>query len=143
MADQGTGSTADDDLTVDQALDELRAIARRLDALPAEDADRGGLLARRDELRLAAQSAADTSRAPDNLEAELHHLKRRLSEIDALLIDKAWPEKKDYRWINDPSAYSRHINETLIEKYEGEREFLQGRIAQLEDSLNDRKRSNG
>lgn len=145
MADSHRGeATIDERLSIDQALAELRAISAELGTLPDGDPSRHALLARRDELRDAARDAADLARDPAVLEYELHHLQRRLTDLDAELIGKSWPEKGNYRWINDPSAYSRAINREIEERNEEERAFLTTRIAQLEASLaSDRKRSKG
>lgn len=147
MADSQRGeATIDEQLSIDEALEELRTISTELDRLPDGDARRASLLARRDRLRDAARHAADDTRDPAVLEWELDHLRRRLSELDGERIQKAWPEKGNYRWINDPSAYSRGINREIDDKTQEERAFLESRITQLEASLaeaNERRRSNG
>jgi len=86
-------------------------------------------------LRKAAKYAANTSRQESILEYELNHLTKRLAELNGQLIGKSWPEKGNYRWINDPGAYSHQINRDIEEKQKPEREFLETRIAEVEASL--------
>ncbi len=115
--------------TVDEALAELRSIAARLDSLTDDDPRRADLEARREELRVAAQRAADEARNPVGLRRELETLERRLVELDREQIKPAWVEGR--RWINDASAYARHLNKRIARSSEQDRAAIEARIAQL------------
>lgn len=120
-------------LTVDQALAELREIAAALEPLEPGDPSRAALESRRDELRLAARRAADGARNPVALERELASLEARLTGLEREKIKPAWIEHRN--WVNNPSAYSGHINKLLESATESDRQTIEVRIAELRERL--------
>ncbi|MEN8114063.1 MAG: hypothetical protein ABFS21_06710 [Actinomycetota bacterium] len=126
-----------DDLSVDDALSMIMSLSREIDSLAPDDHRRSSLEHRRDQLRVAAQSAADSSRSGVALHHELAGLRTRLSEIDGKPIGKGWAEKGHYRWVNDPSAYANNINAMLDEQDAEERAKIISRIKELEQLLDE------
>lgn len=124
-----------DDLTVDEALAEIIAISTKTDAMEPGEPGRIALERRRQELRTDVQKAADGSRSEAGLRNELGTLHRRLEQIDDRPIGKGWAEKGNYRWVNDPGAYSGRINEMLTAQDADERKVIVGRIAEIEAVL--------
>jgi hypothetical protein len=132
--------TIDRRITVDAALTELRDINSRLERLALDDPARRTLESRKEELQTAARLAADRARDPAALERELDQLRGRLDEIDERPIDRSWAQKGDYRWINDPGAYSNVINQKIAEGDAAEREAITERIGELETALQESAR---
>lgn len=122
-------------------------INRSLEQLPGDDPSRRKLESRKEELQTAARLAADRSRDPAALALELTQLRSRLSDLDDRPIGKGWSEKGNYRWVNDPGAYSNVINRMIAEGDGPDRESVEQRIGELEavlqDSPSDRSSENG
>lgn len=105
---------------------------QKLGELAASDPARRALEERRTELRAAARLAADRARDPAALRREVEHLRTRLERIDDRPIGDAWTQKRNYRWINDPGAYSNVINRKIEEGDRPERDEIVRRIDELE-----------
>ena len=114
-----------------------RAIERLVHALEraSGDRERATLAAELEALRAQARAAADRGRHPESLRREADAARRRIAEIDALLIDSSWPERAKIPWLNDPGAYAADINRRLYEQHVDERERLLARIAAIESVL--------
>ena len=95
---------------IDALLGEIRALSDRIDQLE-EGPQRLAFEDEREQLRAAARVMADSSRLDSNLEAELAAVEQQLAAIEDVAIKPAWQER--FRFINDPSAYRRRINESL------------------------------
>jgi hypothetical protein len=122
-------------MTPDDVLEELLAIARRLDTMGPADPERLELEARRSELRSAAQKAALSARDPEYLKSELRHLRRRLAALDAETVKTpSWQTHLPVR-LNDPDAPARLINRQIDELNAPERGELESRISELESRL--------
>ncbi len=130
MSDNGNRS-------VDEALAEITAIIGRLDALGPGDPGRAGLVARRDELRKSARDASVASRSDDILRYERDQARRRIAELDSRPVKKSWVEKRNFRWINDPGAYSNRINQMIEDQDATERGQLERRIVEIDAKLHD------
>ncbi|MEA2057859.1 MAG: hypothetical protein U9O63_04010 [Actinomycetota bacterium] len=115
-------------------------INSRLERLAADDPGRRSLESRKEELQTAARLAADLARDPAALERELVQLRERLDEIDERPIGRSWAQKDNYRWINDPGAYSNVINRKIAEGDAGDRETIVERIGELETALQESAR---
>jgi hypothetical protein len=115
-------------------------INSRLEGLATNDPARRSLESRKEELQTAARLAADRARDPAALERELGQLCGRLDEIDERPIGKSWAQRGNYRWINDPGAYSNIINRKIAEGDAGEREAIAERIGELETALQETAR---
>lgn len=124
-----------DDPTLDEALAEVVALSSRIAAKDPEDPARLTLERQRDQLRSAIRSASDASRSDAALHNELGMLRRRLEQIDDRPIGKGWAEKGNYRWVNDPGAYSGRINEMLEAQDAHERAEIVLRVAEIEKAL--------
>ncbi|MCH7844358.1 MAG: hypothetical protein IIC70_00605 [Acidobacteria bacterium] len=124
-------------LSVDEALAEVTAIIDRLNAMGPGDPGRAGLVARRDELRKSARDASVASRSDDILRYERDQARRRIAELDSTPVKKSWVEKRNFRWINDPGAYSNRINQMIAEQNATEREQLERRIVEIDAKLHD------
>lgn len=110
-------------------------INSRLERLATDDPARRPLESRKEELQAAARLAADRARDPAALERELDQLRGRLDEIDERPIGRSWAQSGNYRWINDPGAYSNVINRKIVAGDAGEREAITERIDELETAL--------
>ncbi len=120
-------------LSIEQALAELRELSTRLESLPPDHPDRAPLEERRQALREAAQAAADLARSPVALERELDMLRERLRRIEGMRIKRSLMERR--RWVNDPSAYARGINERIASGNAEDRSAIEERISVLETRL--------
>lgn len=120
------------DDTIDATFAEIRRLSAAIDTADPGP-ERATLEAERDLLRQRAHSLADATKSVPQLEAELANVESRLAAMAETTIKPAWVE--GHKWINDPSAYRRRINES-IERNEGpEREQLQARRAELRAAL--------
>jgi hypothetical protein len=124
-----------DELTVDQALAEIIALSARIDASDSDSPKRVTLERQREMLRVDIREAADATRSEPGLRNELGTLQRRLAQIDDRPIGKGWTEKGNYRWVNDPGAYSGKINQMLDAEDAYERAEIVTRIAEIEAAL--------
>ncbi len=124
--------------TVDELLAEIVELTSAIDASVPDSPERKRLERRRESLRDLARAASDNARSDADLRNELGTLLRRLSEIDDRPIDKGWTEKTNYRWFNDPGAYSSQINRKITEQDEDERAAVVKRIGEIEAVLSDR-----
>lgn len=116
---------------IDELLTEIMAISRELDDPNIGASRRRQLNSRRDALRATAQKAADATRHPRSVEAEIEMLESRLTEIGRMQISKGHSEKYLGRTIQDPSAYSLNINRTLADQHEAEVADITARLAHL------------
>ncbi len=122
---------------IDDLFRRIVALTEELNAATSAS-DEQRLSAEIDELKRRAAAAADLGRHPESLRRELDAARRRIEEIDALLIDESWSERHKRLWINDPSTYSADINRRLRAEYGDEREALVERIGQIERHLAER-----
>ena len=120
------------DNTIDANLAEIRRISERI-ANTEPGPDRAALESRRDALRRAARSLADTTKSVQQLEAELANVESRLAAMGEVEIKPAWVE--GHKLINDPSAYRRRINESIQRNEAPEREQLEQRRQELREAL--------
>ena len=118
---------------IDQLLAELTELRTELDGIDAEDPRRVDLEARRAELQGRARILADSARNPEYLRLELENLETRLAAVEAAQIKPSLVE--GHRWINDPSAYARAINERIAENSGDEKATLRQRIGELRQAL--------
>jgi len=127
----------DDATPIDDLYRRIVAITDELHAATSTT-ERERISAELDALRQRAAAAADLGRHPESLRRELEAARRRVAEIDALLIDESWSERHKRLWINDPSTYSADINRRLRAQYGDERATLVDRIDQIERHLAER-----
>lgn len=129
------------DIDPDQTLQDLLALSKELDALPADSPARLELEDQRDVLREQARLAANKARDPDNLRAELDHLLSRLETFEA---DKV--EVPDWQMtmtrggklsLVDPVADAGRINDAIDAGTAEERAAIEARIADLRNALGD------
>lgn len=121
---------------MDNPIDATFAEIRRLSdliALAAPGPERVALEKRREELRREAHALADTTKSAQQLEAELANVESRLAAMGEVTIKPAWVE--GHKWINDPSAYRRRINESIEDNDAPEREQLERRRGELRSAL--------
>lgn len=120
--------------TPDDLLTQLAAIRAELDALDASSPRYQELEARRVQLAVAAEEAADAARNPQALRAELEHLERRLASFESEKINvPAWQAAMPS--INDPAAHASKLNAELDAKTALERATVEKRIARLKRTL--------
>jgi len=129
--------------TVDELLAQIIAITAQIEAADPDTAHYERLQDRREELRTAAQRAGDAARSDAGLLNELGTLERRLEEIDDRPIGKSFMEKTNYRYYNDPGAYSSQINRMINQQDETERESITQRIAEIKLEIKDRSTGEG
>jgi hypothetical protein len=113
---------------IDALLTEIRALSEQIARLE-ESPERAELEEQREQLRAEARLMADSSRLDLNLEAELAAVEQQLEALEGVTIKPAWQER--FRFINDPSAYRRRINESLDANEAHHREELVRRRAEL------------
>ncbi len=132
------GAPMEEPATIDELLTEIVKLTAGIEAADPGSTERERLEERRDSLRTLARTARDNARSDADLENELGTLLRRLAHIDDRPIDKGWTEKTNYRWFNDPGAYSSQINRKINEQDEDERADIVKRIAEIEAVLSAR-----
>ena len=81
--------------------------------------------------------ASVASRSDDILRYERDQARRRIAELDSTPVKKSWVEKRNFRWINDPGAYSNRINQMIAEQNATEREQLERQIVEIDAKLHD------
>lgn len=118
--------------TIDATLAEIRRLSELI-ATTEPGAERAALEERRAALRRTARTLADTTKSVPHLEAELANVERRLAAMGEVEIKPAWVE--GYKWINDPSAYRRRINESIQLNEAPQREQLELRRRELRAAL--------
>ena len=123
---------------IDALLARIRALSDQI-ALLGEGMERSELEERRDQLRAEARLLADSSRLESNLEAELAAVEEQLATLEDAAIKPAWQER--FRFINDPSAYRRRINESLDANEAANREDLERRHGELLEALREKTQS--
>lgn len=118
---------------IDQLLAELTELRKNLDEIDADDPRRTELEDRRGELQRRARFLADAARNPEYLRLELDNLEKQLVAVETTQIKPSLVE--GHRWINDPSAYSRAINDRIAENTEDKKAALLQRITELRQAL--------
>ncbi|MCP3975474.1 MAG: hypothetical protein GY720_13400 [bacterium] len=121
---------------MEDAIDATFAEIRRLSDLIASapsDAAREALEQKREALRKQAHALADATKSVPQLEAELANVVARLAAMDETQIKPAWVE--GHKWINDPSAYRRRINESIEDNDAPQRDQLETRRNELRAAL--------
>ena len=113
---------------IDDLLASIRSLSDRIAQLD-DGSERADLEEQRQQLRSEALLLADSSRSELNLEAELAAVEQQLAAMDSREIKPAWQEQ--FRFINDPSAYRRRINESLEANEAAHRDDLMRRRSEL------------
>jgi hypothetical protein len=113
---------------IDDLLAAIRALSDRITELD-EGPERAELEEHREHLRAEARLLGDATRSGTNLGAELAAVDEQLAAMESQAIKPAWQEQ--FRFINDPSAYRRRINESLETNAAARREELLRRRSEL------------
>ncbi len=122
------------DNSIDSTFDEIRRLNEQIATAPP-GSDITALEEQRDSLRRYAHTLSDATKSVAQLEAELANVEQRLAAMGTSQIKPAWVE--GHKWINDPSAYRRRINESIEDNEAPERDQLETRRAELLAALRD------
>ncbi len=117
---------------IDSILTKVRRLSDEISQLGG-GARKEALELEREQLRARARLIADSSRLRASLEAELADVEQQLAIIEEAEIKPALNER--FRFITDPAAYRRRINESIAANQSSHREELERRRQELQEAL--------